>query len=226
VLGGGNYESAVADMMPLLYGIGAAHYAALLLTGGVHLARAVQHGRRGAPRASAPHLGVVLELTVLSLLSAVAPARVSVFLYLLAFHAPRHVLRAVRFSPALLRPDGGARRALRYGVVTVATMAGFALLGVGLGWTRELGEYAMPVVAEGLSSPEAYLVLRLVVVGTSVLTTPHSVVIFLLGQKEAEMSVKELRGDLDSEDQARAYQARVVSSCIDADESESAIHPP
>lgn len=225
VLGGGHCEGAVASMMPLLHGLGAAHYAALFLTIGVRLARAVRHGRTsGAP--AAPHLGVVLELTVLSLLSVVAPARVSVFLYLLAFHAPRHVLRAVRFSPALLRPEGGARRALRYGAVTVATMAGCALLGVGLGWTHELGEYVMPVVAEGLASPEAYLVLRLVVVGTSVLTTPHSVVIFLLGRKEAEMGVEALGGDPASEDQARAYQARVVISCIDADEAESAMHPP
>lgn len=208
VLGGGDHADAVAALLPLLRLIGVAHYAALLAVAAVHLARAVAAPApgRAPPAAGAPHRGVLLEMAVLSLLHATVPARVSVFLYLLAFHAPRHVLRAVRFAPELGRPPAdGPRRWPLYGLATVATMAvAYATLGCGLGWARDLGGYVLPAGEEGLRSPGAYLVLRTVVVGTSVLTTPHSVVIFLLGQKEKKleksMSANESRGSLNYKD--------------------------
>ena len=186
VLGGGNWESAVSDMMPMMYGIGAAHYAALFITYAFHLSKAVGKLHSPGSGKEEPHLEIMLEMTVLLVLFVVVPAQVSIFLYFLIFHGPRHVLRSVRFSPEMMLSSEKEQRLLRYGLITIVTMLAFVALDFGMGWANNLGQYAMPNSSDGLTSPEAYLVLRMVVVGTSVLTTPHSIVVFLLGLKEKE----------------------------------------
>ena len=70
------------------------------------------------------------------------------------------------------------------------TMISFALLGINLGWVNNLQNYSMPIVNDGLPSPELYVVLRMFAVGISSITTPHSIVIHLMRPKERDVDVE------------------------------------
>ena len=207
VLGGGGWNSVVStDLMPFICGLGAVHYATLLITYTFHLTRVLRNNKDSPWDKNHPHLESIFEMTVLSTLFWIAPAHISVFTYTLIFHAPRHIIRSFRFSPESLlvsRDENDATYEERprsrlplYILVSFGVMCAFALLDNSLGWGENLEEYIMPISNDGLSSPEAYLVLRMIVVGTSVLTTPHSFVVWCLRLKEKEWDTELAPGRL------------------------------
>ena len=107
-------------------------------------------------------------------------------------------MRSIWFSPKVLmsdkKKDGSAEESRSrlpfYFLVSFMTMISLALLGINLGWVNNLQNYSMPIANDGLPSPELYVVLRMFAVGISLITTPHSIAIHLMGPKERDVDVE------------------------------------
>jgi len=211
VLGGGQWSSTVAsDILPFMFDLAILHYVALLVSIVYHLGMAVKTKDERSWTDNTPHIGSVVEMIILSILFWIAPAHISVFTYFLIFHSPRHVLRIYRFSePESLmffnqyidddRKAEEKNKSLSgrfplYIQISFVVMCAFVLLDIGgLGWAENLEQYITPVVSSSMiasTNPEAYLALRMIVVGTSMLTTPHAVVIWFLRLKEGMKGTK------------------------------------